>query len=177
MIKRIALLIVLLLVVSACDAVGTPTGSASDSTSAQSVMPAIADYQSIEATSIQAALTTAGVGGSLASGNPIAAGAITRIDQMITCYQSVGAVSARVYVRINPMTAGALAVVNEDRLAENLLACAVNPTGARAQTADQPCGGSGRFTYQGNNYSYVYGASSQDLCNAFVTHFNAFQGR
>jgi hypothetical protein len=177
MIKRIALLILLLLVVTACDAVGTPTGSSTDIDSAQSVMPTIADYQSIEATSIQAALTTAGVGGSLATGNPIAAAAVTRIDQMITCYQSVGAVSARVYVRINPMTAGALAVVNEDRLAENLLACAVNPSGARSQSADEPCGGTGRFTYQGSNFSYVYGASSQDLCNAFVTHFNGIAGR
>lgn len=176
MLKKFALILIIALSLTACSAAGTPTGSASDSNSAQSVLPDLADYQEIETTNIQDALTTAGIGSSLATGNPIAAGAITRLDQIMDCYQNVGAVSARVYVKALPPVAGAVAVINEDRLQRNLLACAVNPDGARALSVDI-CSGSGRFTYQGDSFTYIYGGTDASLCDSVVAHFTGLDGR
>lgn len=177
----IGVLTLLIVSLAACDSAPTPQGSRDDATSAQAVMPNLAGYTSVEAQSVADALALIAGGGSLATGNIIGALAVNRINAMISCYQNVGAVTARIYASVQNQTIGALAVVNEDRLAQNLVACAVNPDGGfgaqSAQEASQPCAGSGSFTYRNERFTYVYAASDISVCNLFNTHFNNLNRR
>lgn len=173
------LLIVMLLAVTACDSVQT-TGSADDAQSAASIMPSIQGFTTTDTVEIQDALASAGIGSTALSGNPVASAAVARMDQFADCLRNVGAFSAKIYTNAGQVSFGALAIVNEDRLSENLVACALNPdSAARAQSAlsVDPCTGSGKITYQGVNYAYAYVATDRNLCSTFQTHFNNINGK
>lgn len=169
---------------SACGGLNTGgTGQTSrDQQAAQSFMPTLAGYSSVAANDIQAALSTILQTGSLATGNLPATLLINRLDAFINCYREVGAVDARVYstntLDVIPPIVGALAIVNQDRVGDNFLACAVNPAGqgglAGAQAA-QPCFGSGSFTANNDTILYIYAASDQQLCDRFNAHFAQYR--
>lgn len=174
----ILLMLVLALTLAACDSVAQPTGSANDSGSAANIMPSIQGFTTVDTVEVQDALAAAGISGSALTA-PVAAAAIARLDQFADCLRDVGAFSAKVYTNVGQVSFGVLAVVNEERLSENLLACTVNPGGARAQRSItvEPCVGSGRITFQGVSYSYAYVASDPNLCSTFQTHFNNINGQ
>jgi hypothetical protein len=174
-----------LLLASACsltapiaDVVPTTGDTASDPSAAQQFLPNLAGYTSTDTTNVQTAITSAGGGAALISGNPILAGAVAQIDGMITCYRNVGAVAARVYTENNIAgllegdipNVGALAVINQDRLVNNFLQCALGSQGMSAQRAAvQPCAGTGTFTANGQTLHYIYAATDQQLCDLFVS--------
>lgn len=179
MFRILALLIVMLLAVTACDAVQT-TGSSNDAQSAANIMPSIQGFSTTDTVEIQDALASAGIGSAALSGNPLASAAVARMDQFADCLRNVGAFSAKIYTNAGQVSFGALAVVNEERLSQNLVACAVNPDSApRAQRAlgADPCTGSGRITYQGVAYAYAFVATDRSLCSTFETHFNNINGK
>lgn len=173
-----------LLILMACQ-IGATTNSsgrqdtANDNAAAQSVMPNIAGYTSVEATNISQAISSVGGSAALVTGNPEITALVGKIDSMITCYRNVGAISARVYTDANIAQVvageipkvGALAVVNTDRLSRNLLNCAISGnSGFSAQSAGvQPCGGTGQLTRDGENLWFIYAATAPELCSAFVT--------
>jgi len=159
-------------------AIPTTGDTAADASSAQRFLPNLSNYgyTSIEASSISSAIASVGGSASLLTGDPVAAALIGQIDGMIQCYQSVGAVAARIYTESDLSGAlqgdipkvGALAVINQDRLANNFLQCAVLP-GMRSQSAGvEPCLGSGTFSRDGETLHYVYAASNPELCSLFV---------
>jgi hypothetical protein len=175
MMRKFGLLLTILLL-AACSM--TATGDrVSDAASAQNFLPNIPGYTMTEATSITDALTAAGVGGSLLTGNLPLAALVSRLDAMMECYNGVGAVAARVYTEVNignliqgqiPKI-GALAVINEDRLERNFLSCALGSSSSISAQADQvqPCGGSGTFTVNNERLHYLFGATAPELCNIF----------
>ena len=158
-------------------AVPTTGDTAADASSAQRFLPNLSNYgyTSIEASSISSAIASVGGSASLLTGDPVAAVLIGQIDGMIQCYEGVGAVAARIYTESNLSGAlqgevpriGALAIINQDRLANNFLQCAVLP-GLRSQAALEPCLGSGTFSRDGETLHYVYAATNPDLCSLFV---------
>src|SRR5690606_31490252 len=97
------------------------------------------------------ALSKLGVSGSVITGNLPLAGAIAKLDDLISCYQSVGAVAARVYTEQNMPTVGVpkigvLAVVNTTRVQRNLVQCVANigdRSGLEVFGVIDACGGSG----------------------------------
>src|SRR5690242_7234809 len=95
-------LLCLALLFAACDnininVVPTTGDSSLDSAAAQNVMPNLSNYgyTGTDARNITDAIAAVGGSASLFSGNPVAAAAIAKIDDMIACYQNVGAVAAR----------------------------------------------------------------------------------
>lgn len=172
-----------MMLVTACSLSTAPTGdSASDPSSAQNLMPTIAGYSSVEATSITDAITAVGGSAALVTGNAAVSAAIDRIDDMIDCYEGVGAVSARIYTEQNISQVlegelpkvGALAIINRDRAVNNLLPCALQDQGgfsAQAVTVD-PCGGTGNFVVDGETIDYIYAATDPELCGLFVSALN-----
>ena len=163
------------------DIAPTTGDTALDAASAQSQMPNLSNYgySTLDASSVTDAITALGGSASLISGNPALAAAIIKIDDMIACYESVGAVSANVYAQADIAQvlegqlprAGALAIINRDRLAANLLPCALNSgqEGMRALSATiEPCAGAGTFVRQGATFDYVYAATDPQLCNLFA---------
>ncbi len=148
---------------------------------AQQFVADLPGYVSINANSITDALSTISGGASILTGNPVAAAMIAQIDGMIACYQDVGAVAAKIYAQPDLTkvaagqvpTIGALAVINQNRLVNNFLPCALGSNrglSAQAESAAQPCGSSGTFTANGETLWYVYAATQQELCTAIAQH-------
>ncbi len=183
---RRLLFISAMLLVAACSQIGIPGGAvvpttgntASDPSSAAQFVREIPGYISTDASSISSAVSRISGGASILTGNPITAALIAQIDGMISCYQSVGAVAAKVYAEVNigslaqgqVPAVGALAVINQDRLANNFLPCALgSDRGFSAQNAEaEACSNSGTFTVNGETLWYVYAASKQELCTAMA---------
>jgi len=182
MFKRLLLVIAVLAVLGACSVVPGTGDKNTDAAAAQSfVPPNIPGYDATDAASVTDALAKVGAGGSLLTGNLVSAGAIVKLDSMIACYQSVGAVAAKVYVdkniasNPNAPKVGVLAVINTTRIQRNLLNCVLN-TGPSAQAANpneiQPCGGNGEKVVNGETLDYVYAATTRELCATFQAQFN-----
>lgn len=182
--KYIPALMVALLVMLACT-ITLPTGPTGDTadqtTSAQSFLPDIPGYTRTDTDSITSAITALGGGASLISGNPALAAGIAKIDDMIQCYRSVGAVAANVYTEndIGQVlqgqipSVGALAVINQDRLSRNLLNCALSGSEFSAQAVTiEPCFGSGSLQREGETIHYIYAATAPGLCQSFQRHFD-----
>ncbi len=180
---RLLAVFVLMAVLSACSVAGDILGgavpttgdTAADPSAAQRFLPNLSGYTATEATSISSAVSAVGGGASLLTGNPATAALVAQIDSMIQCYSGVGAVAARIYTENNLASViqgqipkiGVLAVINQDRLVNNFLQCTLGG-GISAQSAVQPCGGSGSFTAGGETLHYIYAATDPALCTAFV---------
>jgi hypothetical protein len=184
---RRSLLILAVILIAACSRFGVPGGAvvpttgntSNDAAAAQQYVPDLPGYISTNASSIASAVSTISGGASILSGNLIGAAMVAQIDGMISCYQQVGAVAAKVYAQVDIASVasgqipsvGALAVVNQDRIAGNFLPCALGSgKGFSAQSAaPEPCANSGTFSANGNNYLYIYAASNQDLCTLIAS--------
>jgi hypothetical protein len=177
---RSVVLILVLSVIAAC----TPNTSqtVNDPVAAQQLMPNIVGYTANEVTDVVAALSTAASAASLAGGNLPVAGALNRAETLLRCLQERGAVSGRSYLQQNITNivpeAGVVVIINNDRVAENFLAClAAAPRPMTAQTVTiEPCAEAGSFTFQNNNFSFVYVGVGNELCGYFSTHFNNLRG-
>jgi hypothetical protein len=184
---RRSLLILAVILFAACSRFGVPGGAivpttgntSNDAAAAQQYVPDLPGYISTNASSIASAVSTISGGASILSGNLIGAAMVAQIDGMISCYQQVGAVAAKVYAQVDIASVasgqipsvGALAVVNQDRIAGNFLPCALGSgKGFSAQSAaPEPCANSGTFSANGNTYLYLYAASNQDLCTLIAS--------
>lgn len=169
--SRILFFVVLTMMVAACDQLAQPTGdSANDPAAAQFQLPSFAQYTSTDADNVKDALARALQAGSLGTGNLIAVGMIERLNTTADCLGSVGALAGRVYSSLNPPVAGLLVVINNERLTNNFMQCALNP-GMQAQQEGrqsvQPCTKAGAYTDNGVSYSYIYVATDQSMCSAF----------
>lgn len=181
------LLVLVAMFGAACSRLGVPGGAvvpttgntSSDPSAAQQFVPELPGYLSTNASNISTAISTITGGASALSGNLVGTALIAQIDGMIACYQNVGAVAAKVYAQADIATiaqgqvptVGALAVVNQDRLVNNFLPCALGsgPNTLGAQAA-QPCSGSGSFVVNNETLWYLYAATDQALCTAIVQH-------
>jgi hypothetical protein len=184
-----ALLLVAVLAVAACSVVGganlvpTTGDTANDLSAAQRYVPDLPGYISTNASNIVDAVTAVGGGASLLTGNPVGTALIAQIDGMIQCYQNVGAVAAKVYVQANVgsliqgqlPSAGALAVINQDRIINNFLPCALGSAQGLSAQAEQPqpCAGSGSFVVNNETLYYLYAATEPNLCATFQSLFPA----
>lgn len=183
--RRLLLLPLLLIILSGCEALGSLSGAvpttgdtAADPSAAQRFLPNLSNYGYIatDATSISSAIASVGGSASLITGDPVTAALINQIDAMIQCYGRVGAVAARIYTENNIGSVlqgqvprlGVLAVVNQDRVVNNFLQCALRQNGISAQAAVEPCGGTGQFSRDGETLHYLYAATSPELCTLFV---------
>jgi len=174
-------LLSVLLVVTACD-MTRRSGSSEDQDAAQQFFPRLPGYNVQQTDDLQNAIAAAmGGAAALGPGLPVTI-LIERVDSLIDCYREVGALDARVYIEqitlenIDVPTAGALAIINQDRLRENFFACVASTPldGLFAQSAQpEPCYGYGSFTSAGgDNISFVFAGTDTPLCNSFAAHFN-----
>lgn len=163
------------------DAVPTTGDTASDASAVQQYLPNIPGYTAVDADSIVDAITAVGGGASLVTGNLVTAALVAQIDSMIQCYQNVGAVGAKVYTQVDIgqlvqgqiPTVGALAMVNQNRIVNNFIPCALGGLGdsmsAQAE-AVQPCTGSGSFVVNNETILYLYAATQPELCSQFEAY-------
>lgn len=181
----------------------TTTGgnSVANTGSAAAYLPTLIGFTTANASTIEGAFNlVAAQGGFGAQSDPNAFSAqslglgelatsilISRIDDFIACYRNTGAVDAQIYIQSNLSAivsgeippVGAVVVVNEDRLRESLIACAVSPndpSAFSAQSDNQPCGNVGSFTANGQRFTYLYAGSSSAFCAPVASHFARLGG-
>lgn len=174
---RYVCLFLCLVLASAC----RPQGTQSDSQAVQSLMPNINGYTRSQTSNIIDAMTAAGAGGALLSGNPAVAAAVARADTVLDCLEASGTIGANTYVETVQSglipEAGAVIIINQTRLNQNALACFLtagteSQRGFSAQNIDiRPCAEGGNFTYQSNDYAYAYVGVGDRLCGFFSQHF------
>ena len=184
--KFTRILLVLLigsLALTACTLSTSTDDTAEDPEAAQSFFPDLdaSGYNVTEADSVIDAITTAMSAASVGTGNLVLAGVIQKVDDMIECYQEVGAADAQIYTQriniTNPSipTAGVLAIVNENRIADNFLHCLTRIPGSdliQTQSAEpEPCWGYGSFTFNEETISFIFAATDQPLCDLFDANF------
>lgn len=178
MMKKLTLLVVMLLLVAGCGSIGSTGQTSSDALAVQQFFPTVTGYNTSPVNDIVNAFTTVTGGASLATGNVLGSVAIAKLSSMIDCYRGVGAVDARVYTQVNvPPVVGAVAIVNQNRAAENFLSCAVGAAaqGAQRSSTPEPCIGSGSFVKDSNTFLYIYAASDPALCTSFDGHFAQYK--
>lgn len=168
----IGLMIIMALVLAGCD-----TGdSATDATAAQNLQPNFTDnYTSYEGGNMLDTMSDAAGAAALASGNVPLAAAIERAGTIIGCLEDRGAVSARGYLETSPSgivpQGGVSLVINDDRVATNLLGCAAEGPSVGAQSLVEVCTDTGTFTFSGENFTYLYFGSGENFCAAIQQHF------
>lgn len=175
---------VLALTLAACGSNTTPTGTDTDAGAAGSYLPTVNGYTVTEADSITSAITAAAGEGAEALSNPMIEQAVASVDGFIECYSEVGATAANIYTQVNlgsllsgnlVPSVGAVAVVNQDRVRENFVACAVQSTGFSAMSAGpEICRSSGNFTANEDTFTYIYISTDAEFCAAVETHFGQY---
>jgi hypothetical protein len=177
--RQIVLILLALIGAAGCQVIPGTGNSSTDAAAAQNFVPAsIPGYNASDATDVADALSKAGVSVGLLSGNIAAAGLVGKLNDMIACYKSVGAVAARVYTEQNFPAAGIpkigfVAVVNTTRIQSNFLQCAINigQNSAQAVGEPQPCASSGEFHVNNETLDYLFAATSPELCTIFQQSF------
>ncbi|MFZ4814088.1 MAG: hypothetical protein ACOYL5_06120 [Phototrophicaceae bacterium] len=177
-IRLLAVALLIALFTAACST--TPTGTSTDANSAANFLPTLNGYTVTNASSITEAITAAAGQGANAFGNPAVVEAIARVDTFIACYTATGSAAANIYTQVDLSSVlsgslvpsvGAVAVVNNDRVRENLIACATSGDFSAA-SAPSTCQGNGSFTSGGNTFTYVYISTQQTFCSSVSSHFN-----
>lgn len=182
---KLMCLLALALLVGACSVVGGPGANTNtsptqnfsgDAGAAANYLPNLTGYTRHDVANVQDALTAAGGGAALLSGNVAASILITQIDRVIDCYRSRGAVAANIYTENNVAQVlegqvpkvGALAIINQNRVINDFFSCVTNQQSDEfSAQAVQPCAGSGQFTAGGETLLYLYAATDPQLCQLF----------
>lgn len=176
--KHLILALFLSFALAAC---GDNNQTKNDTNAAQRLLPTINGYTATDADSLVDAVTAAGAGASLTTGNLPLAAAIARGETVLQCLQDKGAAGGRTYVQTNPTDivpqAGAVFIINQTRVNQNLLSCflttGAQAQGARAQAVSiEPCGEGGNFTFENNEYAYLYVGVGSEICGYFAQHFS-----
>lgn len=178
----IAIMMIALVAFTACTLTETDDTS-EDPEAAQSFFPNLdaQGYNVSSSDTVIDAVTTAFSGAALGVGNFAAVALIQKVDNMISCYQNVGAADAQIYTERLSIDSpdvpigGVLMVVNEDRIANNFLHCLTQVPGGdlfeSQRATPEPCWGHGRFTFNGDQISYLFAATDQPLCDLFDDNF------
>jgi hypothetical protein len=141
---------------------------------AAALLPKLPGYVTVEGQTITSFIGTLSGGAALLTGNPDLAATITAIDGIISCYQQVGAVRARVYSnQATPLSAGTVAIGDRNALLDpaNLFRCVAPNIGYRAESLTiKPCAASYTLSRGGNDFYILYAGTTQEICQAFCTH-------
>ncbi|MEL6148742.1 MAG: hypothetical protein AAFV33_08630 [Chloroflexota bacterium] len=178
----------LALLLAACGAaseVAVPPTAVTDSQSAGAFMPTVTGYTVTGSSSLSDAISAAAGAGAEETGNPALQRTVAAVDSFVDCYQQAGAVAANIYTQADisaalsgdvSLGAGAVAIVNQDRVRENLITCIMG-SGDRTENfgaqSTSICQSSGTFTSGGDTFTYFYISSSAAFCRDVEAHFNA----
>ena len=137
------------------------------------MLPNLAGYRVVEGELLTDYISTAGEGAALLVAQPELAAAILVVDQIISCYQEIGAAQVQLYAKEEmPLSAGAVAIADRNALTNpmNLFQC-VAPVAFSSAEADvpaiQPCSASYTLSRDGNEFYVVYAGTTEEICHAF----------
>lgn len=177
-------LLIVSFVLAACGAgsgIGDGGTVPTDPQSAAAFLPQVSGYTVTSATSISDAISAAVGTGVDQLDNFVLEQTVSRVDAFIQCYEDVGAVAANIYTQVgldtvldgNTPSVGAVAIVNQDRIRENLISCVTSGGNDdfSAQSGPPTCQRSGTFSTGGDTFTYIYISNQDTFCAAVETHF------
>lgn len=173
--KKLITLLTLVALVFVLVACGETGDTSSDSTAAQQLQPNIAGFDVQNSDNVIDGFSTTLAATALASGNVPLAIAIERINSTLECLENTGALSGQIYIQsenVNLVPEGGTSiVVNTDRVERNLFNCVTNqPLSAQALSIE-PCFATGTFTFEEEEFLFMYAGAGQGICQAFDIHF------
>jgi hypothetical protein len=139
------------------------------------LLPSLPGYNVVEGQELTGYIGKLSGGAALLAGQPELAAAIAVVDQIVGCYQDVGAAQARLYSdQEAPLSAGAVAIADRNALIDpqNLFKCVAPmiPDGAQDQAgapAINPCTASYTLERDDNEFYIVYAGTTEEICRAF----------
>jgi hypothetical protein len=138
------------------------------------MLPNLDGYNTVEGQTLTAYISTVSGGAALLSGQPQLAGTIAAVDQIVQCYQEVGAVRARVYnSQADPLLAGAVAIADRNAVRDpaNFFRCVSPVPGPQARAAGgfEPCTANYTLEKETNAFYILYAGTKPELCQAFCS--------
>ena len=113
---RCLLLLVVLTLLSGCDLLTDLLDPTPAVPPAVEMLPDLPGHKVIEGQLLTDYLSSFGEGAALLTGQPQLAALIVGVDEIIGCYQEIGAVQARVYSNEeSPLSSGAVAIADRER--------------------------------------------------------------
>jgi hypothetical protein len=145
---------------------------------AAKMMPDLPGYKVVEGETLTGYIGKLAGGAALLAAQPELTAAALVVEQIVGCYQEVGAVQARVYSNEEtPLSAGAVAIADRNALNDpmNLFKC-VAPMVLDAAGADgaaleiKPCTASYTLARDDNEFYIVYVGTTEEICHEFCTN-------
>jgi hypothetical protein len=140
---------------------------------AAELLPDLPGYNTVEGELLTDYIGKLGGGAALLAGRPELALAIAAVDQVIDCYQEVGAVQARAYSKQeDPLSAGVVAIGDRNKLLDpqNLFKCvapAMPDAGGPDMASIRPCTASYTLARDDNEFYILYAGATEEVCRAF----------
>lgn len=174
-IVRLACVITLATLLGGCDAIpGLGGEKPTPVPPAVEMLPELEGYTVIEGQTLTDHISKLSGGAALLTGHPELAAMVAAVDNVISCYQQVGAARARVYSNNEyPLSSGAVAIADRGALLDpqNLFKCVVPQTGLGkgilSQPAIQPCTASYTLEKDGNQFYILYAGTTLEICQTF----------
>jgi len=165
----------LIALLSGCDLLA-PSPKPSAEPPAATMLPNLPGYTTVEGQTLTGYINKLSGGAALLSGNPELTVMLAAVDRVITCYQQVGAVRARVYSnQAQPLSAGAVAVADKKALLDpaNFFKCVTPNVQVGAQSAQiEPCKANYTLQKDGNEYYILYAGTTREICQAFCKNLD-----
>ena len=140
---------------------------------AAELLPDLPGYNTVEGELLTDYIGKLSGGAALLAGQPELALAIAAVNQVIGCYQEVGAVKARAYSNQEvPLSAGIVAIGDRNELLDpkNLFKC-VAPAIPDAVQPDMPpiqiCVASYTIERDDNEFYIIYAGTTEEICQTF----------
>jgi hypothetical protein len=140
---------------------------------AEELLPDLQGYSTVEGERLTDYISKLSGGAALLAGQPELALAIGAVDQVIGCYQEVGAVKARVYSDQDaPLSAGIVAIGDRNELLDpknlfNCVAPAIPDGGQPDMPPIQMCSANYTLVHDDNEFYIIYAGSTEEICTTF----------
>jgi len=142
------------------------------------MLPDLPGYHVVEGEVLTDYISKLSGGAALLAAQPELAAAVLVVDQIVSCYQDIGAAQTRLYSNKEmPLSAGAVAIADRNALTDplNLFKC-VAPVVFDAAETDasaleiKPCSASYTLSRDGNEFYIVYAGTTEEICQAFCAN-------
>lgn len=162
---------------NACDIIDLPGASPGETEPpAAKMMPTLPGYKTVEGQTLTAYLGQAATSNLLAE-KPELAAAVAKVDQVIGCYQEVGAARARIYSNeAKPWSVGAVAIADRNALLSpaNLFKCVGGSQGRQVQSQDaaavKPCSANYTLSKDNDEFYVIYVGTTPEICREFCAN-------
>ena len=165
---RLSCVIACVAMLGGCDMLGL--GGATPVLPAVQMLPDLPGHKVVEGQTLTTYISTLSGGAVLLAGQPELTALIAAVDGVVSCYQEVGAMQARVYSNeANPLSSGTVAIADRNALLDpvNVFRCVVPKKGILGVETFQPCMSNYTLSKDGNEFYILYAGTTLEICQAF----------